>query len=371
MRQLRLLHIEDSDDDSLLVQRQLSRAGYDLQLERVDTLEALQKALDTQFWDVIISDYVMPNFSAPAALQLLKQRGLDLPFIIVSGAIGEETAVASMRAGAHDYLMKDNLTRLAPAIERELQDHLVRRDRKRAEEALRNSEKLATLGRMAATIAHEVNNPLEAVTNVLYLLGRCKLDPEAREYVKLAQQELDRVTLIVRQALSFSRNQTDHVAAPVSQLVEQVLQLYAPRIQGGQVELKKRFEFDAAVPGEFRQVFSNLIVNAVDAVDGGGKVQLHILRAREPGALSRFGIRFVIADNGIGIQPEYRRDIFAPFFSTKQKGNGLGLWISKEIVQKHGGSIRVRSSVRAGRSGTVFSVFVPLHDAALAAHHSE
>jgi signal transduction histidine kinase len=347
------------------------RAGYDLQLERVDTLEAVQKALDTQLWDVIISDYVMPNFSAPAALQLLKQRGLDVPFIIVSGAIGEETAVAAMRAGAHDYLMKDNLARLAPVIERELQDHLVRRDRKRAEEALRNSEKLATLGRMAATIAHEVNNPLEAVTNVLYLLGCCKLDPEAREYVKLAQQELDRVTLIVRQALSFSRNQTDHVAAPVSQLVEQVLQLYAPRIQGGQVELKKRFEFDAAVPGELRQVFSNLIVNAVDAVDGGGKVQLHILRAREPGALSRFGIRFVIADNGVGIQPEYRRDIFAPFFSTKQKGNGLGLWISKEIVQKHGGSIRVRSSVRAGRSGTVFSVFVPLHDAASAAHHSE
>lgn len=365
MRSLRLLHIEDSEDDSLLLRRHLTRAGYDLQWECVDTLPALEQALERQRWDVIISDYVMPQFSAPAALNALKKRNLDIPFIILSGAIGERTAVAAMRAGAHDYLMKDNLARLVPAIEREIEECKVRRERRRAEDALRASEKLASLGRLAATIAHEVNNPLEAVTNILYLLGRRNLDATAHEYVKLAERELQRVTQIVRQSLSFSRLSADQSPMLLSRLVEEILLLYAPRISAGNVRIEKRFDDDAPVPGELRQVISNLIVNAVDAVRPGGAVYLHICSARDRREPRRNGIRLVVADNGTGIKPEHRREIFEPFFSTKrEKGNGLGLWISSEIVQKHGGFIRVRSSVEPGRSGTVFVVFVPVTQSA-------
>lgn len=360
MRSLRLLHIEDSEDDSLLLRRHLTRAGYDLQWECVDTLPALEQALERQRWDVIISDYVMPQFSAPAALNALKKRNLDIPFIILSGAIGERTAVAAMRAGAHDYLMKDNLARLVPAIEREIEECKVRRERRRAEDALRASEKLASLGRLAATIAHEVNNPLEAVTNILYLLAHRELDPQAIEYVKLAERELQRVTQIVRQSLAFSRLNADQSPLPLLRLIEEVLVLYAPRIQASDVRIEKRFEDDALVPGELRQVISNLIVNAVDAVGHGGTVRLHTFCGCDYGDPKRKGIRLVVADNGTGIKPEHRQEIFEPFFSTKlEKGNGLGLWISSEIVHKHGGFIRMRSSVAPGRSGTVFLVFIP------------
>jgi two-component system cell cycle sensor histidine kinase/response regulator CckA len=137
---LRVLIVEDSEDDALLLVRALRRGGYDPTFERVETPTAMTAALDQHTWDVVISDYAMPHFSAPEALTLLKENGFDLPFIIVSGAIGEETAVEAMRAGAHDYIQKGNLARLIPAIERELRDAQVRQKRKQAEEALRESE---------------------------------------------------------------------------------------------------------------------------------------------------------------------------------------------------------------------------------------
>ena len=137
---LRVLIVEDSEDDTILVLRELQRNGYEPTFERVDTPEAMNAALEQQAWDIVLSDYAMPRFSMPAALAMVKEKGLDLPFIVVSGAIGEEAAVAAMRAGAHDYVMKGNLARLAPAIERELREAEVRCERKRAEEALRESE---------------------------------------------------------------------------------------------------------------------------------------------------------------------------------------------------------------------------------------
>ncbi|MFC1902940.1 HD domain-containing phosphohydrolase [Chloroflexota bacterium] len=137
---IRVLIVEDSEDDALLVVRELKRGGYDTTFERVDTAETMSAVLTKQTWDVIICDHRMPYFSATEALPLLLQSGLDLPFIIVSGTIGDGTAVAAMKAGAHDYIMKDNLKRLVPAIERELREVEVRRQRRQAEEALRESE---------------------------------------------------------------------------------------------------------------------------------------------------------------------------------------------------------------------------------------
>lgn len=138
-RPLRVLHVEDSEDDAALIERELRRNGYEPTVERVDTPAAMKAALEQGAWDAVIADYAMPHFSGPAALEMLKEVGLDLPFIIVSGAIGEETAVEIMRAGGHDYIMKGNLKRLVPAIERELREAEVRRQRRRAEEELRNA----------------------------------------------------------------------------------------------------------------------------------------------------------------------------------------------------------------------------------------
>ena len=363
MKQLRLLNIEDSEDDSLLLRRHLTRAGYELIFERVDTREALENALDRTAWDIAISDYVMPTFSALAALETLAERDLDLPIIILSGAIGEETAVAAMRAGAHDYLMKDNLTRLVPAIERELQEAANRRERKRAENALRTAEKLATLGRIAAMIAHEINNPLEAVTNVLYLLQHHPtLDEEARAYVDIADQELIRVTNIVRQALSFSRAGGGPSWIRPSDILQNVMDLHRSRIETKKVHIEKRFRYTGrieAVEGELRQVFSNLVMNAVDACANGGRVVLDVASWRD-WRTKRAGVRIVVADNGSGIRPEHRREIFEPFFTTKgSKGTGLGLCIARQIIEKHGGDICLRSSILPGRSGTIFSIFLP------------
>ena len=137
---LRVLIVEDSEDDAILLLRELKRGGYDPIFERVDTPAAMTDALAGQTWDIVIADYSMPHFSAPEALELMQKSGLDLPFIIVSGKIGEDTAIAAMKAGAHDYIMKNNMTRLIPAIERELQEAEVRRGHKRAEEALQESE---------------------------------------------------------------------------------------------------------------------------------------------------------------------------------------------------------------------------------------
>ncbi|MBI5442523.1 MAG: response regulator, partial [Deltaproteobacteria bacterium] len=138
--ELHVLVVDDSEDDALLVLRELRRAGYECAFRRVETAEAMDAALEEEHWDVVISDYSMPRFSGPAALSLLQDKGLDLPFVMVSRVIGEETAVEALRAGAHDFVMKGNLARLAPAVGRELREAQVRRERRQAAEALRASE---------------------------------------------------------------------------------------------------------------------------------------------------------------------------------------------------------------------------------------
>jgi PAS domain S-box-containing protein len=237
-------------------------------------------------------------------------------------------------------------------------------ERRRAAEALRNSERLAATGRLAATIAHEINNPLEAVTNILYLLEQNKsLDDVAHSYARMAQEELSRVAHIARQTLGFYRNSTRLEAVQVSRLMDEVVALFAAKIRTHDVELRKELKADApidAFPGELRQVFSNLMANALDAVGRKGKMRIRITPARDRESLGQRGVRLTIADNGPGIARSDMSNIFQPFFTTKgAKGTGLGLWVTRGIIEKHGGSIRVWSSTRPGKSGTVFSVFLP------------
>jgi two-component system cell cycle sensor histidine kinase/response regulator CckA len=177
---LRILLVEDSPTDAKLVVKELQRTGRPVTFERVDTAEAMRAALEGQPWDLVISDWSMPRFSAPAALDVLRERGLDLPFIIVSGTIGEEAAVQAMRAGAHDYVLKDRLGRLTPAVERELRECKERSARREAERALRQSEarfrRLEESGILGITIADVHGNILDANDTYLKMLGYSRED---------------------------------------------------------------------------------------------------------------------------------------------------------------------------------------------------
>jgi PAS domain S-box-containing protein len=237
-------------------------------------------------------------------------------------------------------------------------------DRKQAEEALRRSEQLAATGRLAATISHEINNPLEGVINLLYLIEtHPRVDRSIRDYVEIAQQELARVAHIAKQTLGFYRETNEASPVNLSEILEALLRVYARKIDAKRLKVETRFDFRGnirAYPGEMRQVFSNVLINALEASPAGGHVKLHVTWAREWNGAGRKGVRVVIADTGPGIRPEHRQRIFEPFFTTKgDKGTGLGLWVTQGIVHKHGGSVRLRSSVHPGRSGTVFSFFLP------------
>jgi PAS domain S-box-containing protein len=239
-------------------------------------------------------------------------------------------------------------------------------ENKMAEEALRNSERLAVAGRMAATIAHEINNPLETVTNVLYLLSRnARLDEPARQHLKIADEELRRIAQITRSTLGLYRERdTTPGRVNLSEMIENLMLFYQRQVHSLNVKVEKRFDSPGrviGVSGELRQVIANLLANAIDALGvAGTKLILHVYESADWRNLSKRGIRVVVADDGSGITAETQANLFHPFYTTKgQKGTGLGLWVSRGIVTKHGGSIRVRS--RTGSShGTCFAVFLPL-----------
>ena len=232
-------------------------------------------------------------------------------------------------------------------------------ERQRAQEALMRAEKLASAGRVAATIAHEVNNPVAAVMNVLYLLrANPSLDDDATRMVTVAEEELRRVASIARNTLGFYRANSARSAVNVGALLDQVVSLYSRKLQENSIQVATRYSPDPEVmanEGELRQVFSNLLSNAIDACSDGGRIYLRIRQRRPPAG--KPGLIIAVADSGAGIDPEHLPRLFEPFFTTKATvGTGLGLWVTKTIVQKHGGTIRMRTL--RGR-GTVFQVFLP------------
>ncbi len=233
-------------------------------------------------------------------------------------------------------------------------------ERKLTEAALIESERMATVGRMAASIAHEVNNPLEAILNLGYLLAEDpSLDEEARKYAHLLVAEVLRVSEITKQTLSFYRDTTHTTLVNLTDLVDGILKLHRPMLLQRSIRVYTRGRTAACVmasPGELRQVFTNLIVNSIDAMPRGGEIHVSISKGGK-GSLACI----TIADTGSGIPSGARDCIFDAFFSTKTgKGTGLGLWITQGIVRKYGGSIRVRTSTDpARRTGTAFRVCLP------------
>lgn len=232
-----------------------------------------------------------------------------------------------------------------------------------AEEALRRAEALAATGRMAHAMAHEINNPLEAVTNLLYLLEHdSSLSDTCREWVVLAATELARVSRITKETLGLYSGAKRPEQTSVCTLADGVIDTLSQVISAKQVRIERRYEWNGTLellPNEIQKALWNLLENAIEAVPVAGKVVIRIYAAREH-RTARGGIRITIADNGAGIKPEHKEKLFEPFASTKdQKGAGLGLWVVRDIVSRHGGAIRIRSTSRPGPSGTCCSIFLP------------
>jgi len=231
---------------------------------------------------------------------------------------------------------------------------------KQTEEAIRRSEKLATAGRLAASIAHEINNPLEAVNNLLYL---ARQDPShSDEYLTMAEQEIGRVARLAQQTLGLVRESSSPDSIDPAMIMEETLELYSRKLASRQIRVKRRYRNGFTIQGyagELRQLFANLLVNAADAIGEGGALYVRVVPAHD-WSEGREGIRITVADSGTGIPAESLEHIFEAFYTTKKEaGTGLGLWVSSGIVRKHGGSIRVRSRTEGSGRGTVFSIFLP------------
>lgn len=371
-RPLRVLIVEDSESDAKLLLREIRKGGFDPLFERVDDASGMRAALERQEWDLVISDWAMPGFGALEALAVMKQRGLDLPFIIVSGAIGEEIAVEGMKAGAHDFLLKDKLNRLVPAIERELREASIRRDRDKMQKYLQMSDRMVSMGTPAAGVAHEVNNPLAyVISNLEFAIdelegiqqGSRKPNDIAEVITALREAHggADRVRSIVRGLKMFSRGD-DERRGPVD--VERVLESSINMVWN-EIRHRARLVRDyRPVPAvhandnQLGQVFVNLLINAAQAIPEGHSDRNEIrVVTRSDGNR----VRVEIHDTGVGIAPEHLHRIFEPFFTTKPVGvgTGLGLSICHGIVHGLGGEITVESQQGMG---TVFHVWLPVEN---------
>lgn len=283
-------------------------------------------------------------------------------FIRVSEATpNHRDAVAMNQALLVSSLRQHEMTEAAEIVNKQLQAQIVLSSQ--AQDALVRSEKLASVARMAAVTAHEINNPLDAVMNTIYLAQTTEGLPDAaRQYLTVAEGELKRIAHITRQTLGFYRESTQASTFHVAALLDSVVDLLQARIRSKHAVIQKRCDESlkvTAISGEVRQVFANLLLNSLDAIDGNGIVKLRVSASSRCGEADRC-IRVTIADNGEGIAPATLPNIFEPFFTTKGSiGNGLGLWVSKQIIEKHGGSIRVRSNSAGAQKGTVFTVILP------------
>lgn len=370
---LRALFIDDSEDDVALQIRLLRQAGYDVAFERVDSPSALTVAI-AQEWHVIISDYSMPHFTGTDALKLVRDRGLDVPFLFVSGTMGEETAVAALKNGAQDYLMKTNLNRLIPAVQRELREAEERRERRRLEQQIHQLHRFEAIGRLAGGVAHDFNNILGVITGYSeMLLDKLNLnsDPKLAALAKEVLKAAERGGTLTRQLLAFSRKQTlkprvidiqEHING-ISRLLQRVL--------GEDIRLKVETGSHPAHlradPAQLEQVIMNLVVNARDAMPSGGDLNIEISAIyldaeyckQHADSCPGSHVRIVVTDTGCGMSPEVLARLFEPFFTTKEsgKGTGLGLATVYGIVKQSGGHITADSKVG---HGTTFKAYLPL-----------
>ncbi len=351
---LHLLLIEDSEDDAAILLRELRRGGYEVAPTRIQTPEELEQALDAGPWDAIIADYALPRFDGLMAFCQVQRRGLDVPFLLVSGRIGEDTAVAAMKAGVHDFLLKDRLARLAPAVTRELREAQIRADRRRMQEQLILSERLSSLGMLAASVAHEINNPMASLMmNLRFALDEVpgQLTEDAAQALQEAIECSERIRDIIQDIKVFSRpDEQTMCPTDLHRVLDLSLRMARNHIAHRARLIKDYQEVPRVHGSEARlgQIFLNLIINAAQAIPEG-RPDEHEIRVTTC-CVADGGVRVEIRDTGTGIPPELRERIFEPFFTTKPGGvgTGLGLSICRRLVKEMGGNLGVESAPGQG-----------------------
>jgi signal transduction histidine kinase len=384
--ELRVLVVAPTGRDGLLICRLL--AGNGIACASLATSEMARMELQAGAGVIILAEetLTLPDIAAWAAQISEQPSWSDLPLLLLTmaGAVSAESrwkALARKPLGNQVLLERpvrpDTLiSAVQAALRSRRRQYQVRNliaERHVAEEALRKAEKLAVAARLAASFSHEINNPLGSVTNLLYLIGLSSSLNETRNYAEIASRELARVAEIVTRNLKFHREPIKPAAVEITQVVNAALNLYQGRLATAEISIERDFRdcpLVLGMAGELRQLIVNLIANALDAIGHGGRLRIRIKGAHERRNGSP-GVRVTVGDSGSGIRPEIRNTLFEPFVSTRENtGTGLGLWVSAEIVRRHGGTIRVKSRVRPPLTGTVFSVFLPAHPGWTPAHHS-
>jgi signal transduction histidine kinase len=375
---LRILFVDDSEKDVFLLLRQLKKGGFEPQHHRVDDAAALRAALTTDEWQIVISDFHMPNFDGLTALQVFKEAGRDIPFILVSATVGEETAVLAMKQGAHDYIMKGSLARLVPVVQRELQEADLRRQQRRtelalqqSEDQLRQSQKMEAMGRLAAGAAHDFKNALTIILGQTQLLIREKdLSTLQRGKLEHIQSAADQARSLVLGLLAFSRKQELKLEAlNLGATFHSMKPMLAPLLGNG-IQFVMLADPDLGLcevdANSLEQVIINLVINARDAMPQGGTLTLATVNVTvtQDNAVTHDGIplgdyiMFRVTDTGTGMTEETRKHLFEPFFTTKESGKGTGLGLSTcyGTIRQSRGHITVRSELG---KGTSFVIYLP------------
>ncbi len=378
---LRALIIEDSQNDCDLLLGMLCRGGYDVVHKRACNPATLGTLLEDEEWDIVISDYSMPGFKGTDALAMVRKKGLDVPFVFLSGTIGEEIAVNAMRAGAQDYVIKGKAARLLPAIQRELREAELRRERRQMEQRVRQLEKFESLGKLAGGVAHDFNNVIGAIMGWAEIgVDRVpSASPEAQLFRNIGIQA-NRAACLTRQLLAYARRQVlEPKNIDLNQLVNETTTLLQKTI-GEQIEVKMvlapELQTTRADPSQVEQVLMNLCFNARDAMPKGGQLLIetrnvdldsHYCERRADAQPGRH-VQLSVSDTGVGMDAATIERIFEPFFTTKEvgKGTGLGLATVLGIVKQHGGFVDVYSE--PGK-GTAFRVHFPASEGAAEALH--
>ena len=368
---LRVLHIEDSSEDSELVAQLLNSAGLPCKLQRVENRGQVFDALENQNFDLILADCRLPNFSGLAALEIAHALKPDVPFIFVSGTIGEETAIESLRNGATDYVLKDRLSRLAPAVRRALAESEERSLCRQLQQRLREAGRLEAISTLSNGIAHDFNNILTIILGHASLLSMEAQNPESvKEISNTISEAARRGSAIVQQLLAFARKSDGRVVlADLNHNVHASLDVLRERIPE---KVVLTFHSAEGLPpimadeSQLERMLFNLVTNAVDAMSNGGKLTLSTglacaseLPEPVPEGTTGNYVRLTVADTGRGIDSITREHVFEPFFTTKERGRGtgLGLPVVYGLMMAHNGYVDVQSE--PGR-GTTISLYFPV-----------
>jgi signal transduction histidine kinase len=363
---LRVLLVDDNPDDRALAIRELRKRFPDLHVHEVCTAAQLEIAFKALDFDIVITDYQLGWSNGIAVLQAAKAARPDIPVIMFTATAQQEDAVAAMKAGLDEYVIKSikHFVRLPVAVEAVLQ-HAQQRV------ALRNSERLAVLGRLTSSVVHEIRNPLESAQGLLYMIVQNEqTGDQVRQLAQSVAVELNHVQEIIGRTLNVSRESPAPVSVDLAKITDEILEFYRRQMELNHITVVKRYAVNSLVDGyvgEVRQIISNLLANALDAMGRNGVITIRTRRMRD--LQGNEGVSYLICDTGAGIPWQYRQKVMQPFFTTKgEKGTGLGLWIVDEIVRRRGGTIAMRSNTRFSRSGTCFRIFLPIavgrtHDA--------